>query len=116
MNIYQGYIKANGGDTPRRADQIVYTVVIDYGGKAGPMEFANVTPSGQRPDPNQVDSIPRPVGYPFLATESVPGMPAMIHFEETPAYGPCTPPALRAMLGNVQGGALKAKPPLPAPI
>lgn len=92
MRIYPGYIKTNGGDTPRAATAISYTVVIDFGGKVGAVEYQNVQPNGYRPDPAVVDTLPRPVGYPFLATVAVEGQAAVIHFDEIPAFEPCSQP------------------------
>lgn len=89
MNIYKGYITSNGGNNPRPSSQIVYSIAVDYGGTIGVVNYSNITPNGQRPDPAVVDAIPRPVGYPFLVTCEVPGTAATVHFEETPAYAPC---------------------------
>lgn len=47
-----GWVKANGGDTPRRASTIVYTIAWDF--PSGPVDWDGCKPHDQRP-PDQIN-------------------------------------------------------------
>ncbi len=104
MKIYQGYVTANGGNTPRPATAITYSIVVDYGGSVGVVDYTGITPNGQRPDPATVDAIPRPVGYPFLVGVAIDGAQPVAYFEETPAYAVCSSPSTPLVNRNVFSG------------
>lgn len=53
-------VAANGGNTPRAASSIVYTVAINVPGEPA-ITLTGVTPSGSR-FPDVVDTVPAPVG------------------------------------------------------
>lgn len=111
-----GIVAANGGDQPRRASLIFYSVDLNM--PSGLVRIDNVQPHNQRPPDDVVDTLPLPVGTPFTAY--MVGGEVQFIFHELPAYGPCQPPAFRSFiqraLGNVRGGTLPAPPMKPAPI
>lgn len=86
--IVYGVVTDNGGGTPRKASLIDYGVDIQLPGRAGVWNYPHrITPCGDRP-PDDIDSIPRRVGYPFLAVIGIDDS-ITCYFEEVAAYAEC---------------------------
>lgn len=86
-----GVISDNGGDQPRAASLVDYAVIIQQPGGGTIIPNGRIQPHGDRP-PENVDTQPRRVGYPFMAVIKDDNTVVCV-FDDVAAWAECPTPS-----------------------